>query len=89
MDSLFTNVKIWCFDSILQMRIYTGFRRFTEIGHIFHIKYISKNKNTFQVEIRSISHLNDSETQGRGLQGVKIQIISWGSQPPDPSGLMV
>ena len=50
-----------------QVRIHTGFHRFTEIGHIFHIKYIFKNENTFQVEIWAISHLNDSETQERGL----------------------
>ena len=51
-----------------QVRIHTGFHRFTEIGHIFLIKiYIFKNENTFQVEIWSISHLNDSETQERGL----------------------
>ena len=31
-----------------------------------------------------ISHLNDSETQERGLIGVKIQKISWGSMPPYP-----
>ena len=31
-----------------------------------------------------ISHLNDSETQERGLEGVKIQKISWGSMPPYP-----
>ena len=31
-----------------------------------------------------ISHLNDSETQERGLEGVKIQNISWGSMPPYP-----
>ena len=30
-----------------------------------------------------ISHLNDSETQERGLEGVKIQKISWWSMPPD------
>ena len=69
-----------------QVRIYTGFHRFTEIGHIFHIEiYIFKNENAFQVEIWPISHLNDSETQERGLKGVKIQIISWGSQPPEPA----
>ena len=67
-DSLFTNVKRWCFDSILQVRIHTGFQRFTEIGHTFHVKYIFKNKNTFQVEIWPISQLNDSETQERGLK---------------------
>ena len=44
MDSLFTNVKRWCFDSILQVRIHTGFHRFTEIGHTFHVKYIFENK---------------------------------------------
>ena len=76
MDSLFTNVKRWCFDSLLQVRIHTGFHRFTEIGHTFHVKYILKNKNTFQVEIWPISQLNDSETQERGLKRVKIQIIS-------------
>ena len=59
-----------------QVQIHTGFHRFTEIGHIFHIKiYIFKNENTFQVEIWPISHLNDSETQERGLKGVKIQMI--------------
>ena len=50
-----------------QVRIHTAFHRFTEIGHIFHIKYIFKNKNTFQVKIWQLSHLNDSETQERGL----------------------
>ena len=35
---------------------------------------------TYKVE----EHLNDSETQERGLEGVKIQKISWGSMPPDP-----
>ena len=50
-----------------QVRIHTGFHRFTEIGHIFHIKYIYQNKNTLQVEIWSISHLNDLEIQERGL----------------------
>ena len=32
-----------------------------------------------------ISHLNDSETQERGLEGVKIQKISWGSMTPYPA----
>ena len=50
-----------------QVRIHTGFHRFTEIGHIFHIKYIYQNKNTLQVEIWPISHLNDLEIQERGL----------------------
>ena len=68
-----------------QVRIHTGFHRFTEIGHIFHIKYIYQNKNTLQVEIWPISHLNDLEIQERGLKGVKIQIISWGSHPLDPA----
>ena len=40
---------------------------FTEINHIFHRKHIFNNKNTFQDEIWSISCLNDSETQERGL----------------------
>lgn len=40
-------------------------------------------KNSFQVEIWPISHLNDSETLGRGLSGVKIQKISWENLPPD------
>ena len=67
-------------------RIHTGFHRFAEIGHIFHIKCIFNNKNTFQVEIWPISRLNDSETQERGLQGVKIQKISWAGEPaPDPA----
>ena len=81
MDSLFTNVKRWCFDSILQLWIHTGFHRFTEIGHTFHVKYIFKNKNTFQVEVWP-SQLNDSETQERGLKRVKTQIISQGSHVP-------
>ena len=34
-----------------QARIHTGFHRFTEIGRIFHNKYIFSNKNAFQVEI--------------------------------------
>ena len=76
MDSFFTNVKRWCFDSILKVRIHTGLYRFTEIGHTFYVKYIFKNKNTFQVEIWPISHLNDSETKEWGLKRVKIQIIS-------------
>ena len=69
---------------VKQALIHTDFHRFTEIGHIFHIKYIFDNKNTFQVEIWPISCLNDSETQERGLQGVKIQKISWGSPPRTP-----
>ena len=52
---------------LIQVRIHTAFHRFTEIGHIFNIKYIFKNKNTFQVKIWQLSHLNDSETQERGL----------------------
>ena len=49
----------------------------------FSYKIYFKNKNTFQVETWPISHLNYSETQERGLWGVKIQIIFWGSQPLD------
>ena len=80
-----------------QARIHTGFQRFTEIGQIFHNKYIFNKKNFpgWNLEngldkcfIRGelnwpISHLNDSETQERGLEGVKIQKISWWSMPPD------
>ena len=34
-----------------QARIHTVFHRFTQIGRIFHNKYIFSNKNAFQVEI--------------------------------------
>ena len=37
--------------TIGQARIHTGFHPFTEIGRIFHNKYIFNNKNAFQVEI--------------------------------------
>ena len=81
-----------------QARTRTGFQRFTKIGQIFHNKYIFNKKNFpgWNLEngldkcfIRGelnwpISHLNDSETQERGLIGVKIQKISWGSMPPYP-----
>ena len=50
-----------------QARIHTGFHRFTEIGHIFHNKYIFDNKNTFKVGIWPVSCLNDYEIQERGL----------------------
>ena len=43
-----------------------------KIGQIFHNKYSFNKKKTFQVEIWPISRLNDSETQERGLQKVKI-----------------
>ena len=45
-----------------QVRIHTGFYRFTAIGHIFHNRYTLNNKNTFQVETWPISCMNDSET---------------------------
>ena len=37
--------------TIGQARIHTGCHRFTEIGRIFHNKYILSNKNNFQFEI--------------------------------------
>ena len=52
---------------VVQARIHTGFHRFTEIGHIFHNKYIFDNKNTFKVGIWPVSCLNDYEIQERGL----------------------
>ena len=37
---------------VSQARIHTGFHRFTEIGQVFHNKYIfNNNRRTFQVEI--------------------------------------
>ena len=68
-----------------QAQTRTGFQRFTEIGQIFHNKYIFNKKNFpgWNLEngldkyfIRGelnwpISHLNDTETQERGLEGVK------------------
>ena len=51
----------------LQARIHTGFHRFTEIGHIFHNKYIFDNKNTFKAGIWPVSCLNDYEIQETGL----------------------
>ena len=93
------NVLVWFFLIFhYQARTRTGFQRFTEIGQIFHNKYIFNKKNFpgWNLEngldkcfIRgefnwSISHLNDSETQERGLEGVKIPKSSWGSMPQDP-----
>ena len=37
----------WHRDVTTQARIHTGFHRFTEIGHIFHTKYIFNNKKHF------------------------------------------
>ena len=34
-----------------QVRIHTGFHRFTEIGQIFHNKHTFNNNKTSQVEI--------------------------------------
>ena len=48
-----TKASCWRFTkrTIAQARIHTGFHPFTEIGRIFHNKYIFSNKNAFQVEI--------------------------------------
>ena len=40
--------------TIGQARIQIGFNRFTEIGWIFHNKYIFNNKKAFQVEIWNV-----------------------------------
>ena len=92
-----------------QARINTGFHRFTEIGQIFHNKCIF-NKKKFRgwnlenaldkCFIRGewnwpISHLNDTETQERGLEGVKkfpggacsrtpLTLTSYIFKPPPP-----
>ena len=48
-------------------------------------KKLSKLQGFIQGEWNwPISCLNDSETQERGLKGVKIQKISWGSMSLDP-----
>ena len=48
-----TKASCWRFTkrTIAQARIHTGFHTFTEIGRIFHNKYIFSNKNAFQVGI--------------------------------------
>ena len=43
-------------------------------------------KDSFKENGRGKYPVNDSETQERGLWGVKIQIISWWSIPPDRLG---
>lgn len=64
-EGLFTVPLCWA--SRHHSRIHTGLHHFTEIGHIFHNKYIFDNKNTFKVEIWPVSCLNDYEIQDRGL----------------------
>ena len=75
----------------LQVRIHTGFHRFTEIGQSFHnIFLIRKRLFKLQGFIQGkrnwpISCLNDSETQEKGLKGVKLKSkkVSRESIPPD------
>ena len=42
--------------SVKQARIHTGFHRFTEIGHIFHNKYIFNNEKLSKLKSCSISN---------------------------------
>ena len=82
-------LKTFFYYKCAQARINTGFHRFTEIGQIFHNRYI--DEKTFQVARLhprrrnwSISCVNNSETQERGLWEVKIEKFHIGACPWTP-----
>ena len=77
------------------MRVHTSFHPFTEIGQIFHDKYVFNNNRTFQVEIWKMvwtnvlffqflsirCSLNNSETRERELIPNKIPGVTF-PRPP-------
>ena len=85
-------LKTFFYYKCAQARINTGFHRFTEIGQIFHNRYIEEK--TFQVARLhprrrnwSISCVNNSETQERGLWEVKIEKFHIGACPWTPRNM--
>ena len=66
----------------LQARIHTGFHRFTEIGHIFHTKYIFNNKKHFP----SWNPVWMTRKPWKGdFKKSKSTETSWGNPPPEPA----
>ena len=80
MKNLTCKWNVNCNVTKFQARIHPGFHRFTEIGQSFFIIYFNKKK-LFKLQdfIQGkwnwpISCLNDSETQEKGLKGVKLNL---------------
>ena len=69
-----------------QVRIHTGFHRFTKIGQIFHDEYIFNNTKISKLNLANIC-LNDSETQEKGhLRELKYETFPKGEHAPRSPG---
>ena len=73
---------------VIQAQIHTGFHCFTEIGQIFHNRYIKLQGFIRGKELAKLSRLNDSETQERRPWEVEIEKhFQLGHAPGPPKSL--